>query len=248
MSGGNTPFGSNTLSRHGSSENLHGPVYAAHSNGYSSGDSSSSANQLLSRLAALQERYDSRWSSSHPQSSNLDYDFTHPTPRSDSNSSFINPYSASASQSNSLQQLAYAQHHSRHDSGQGSFPQTTQQSSASTFAVQPVSSPIQINREYDMEALARIPSYNTAVRTSLSQSPNQEGLPTYDIAVSTPSSPQRSGASVQPPLQSRRHDRRESDELSESASLATIRTDVGIGTASVPMSGPQVAGRHNNGS
>ena len=246
MSGGNTPSGI-TLSRHCSSENLHGQVDVAHSNGHSSGERSPSANQLLSRLTALQERYDSRWSSPHPLPSSMDDDFTHPIPRSDSNSSFINPYSALASQSSSLRQLARAQHHSRHGSGQGSFTHTAQQSSASAFAVQPVSSPIQINGEYDMEALARIPSYNTAIRTPLSQSPNQEGLPTYDIAVSTPSSPQISGA-VQPPLQTRGHDRRESDELSESGSLATIRADVGIGTASVPMSRRQIADRRNSGS
>ena len=242
MSGGNTPPGSNTLSRHGSSENLH----AAHSNGHSSGDGSSSSNQLLSRLAELQERFNSRWSSSHPLPSSMDDDFTHPIPRNDSNSSFINPYSALTSQSSPSQQLAQAQHHSRQGSRQGSLLSTTQQSTASAFAVQPVSSPIQINTEYDMEALARIPSYNTALRTPLSQSPNQEGLPTYDIAMSTPSSPQISGSSVQPPLQTRGHNRRESDELSESESLATIRANICVGTPSIPMNRRQLADRHNS--
>ena len=247
MSGGNTPFGQNTLSRNASSENLHGSVDATHSNGHSSGDGSSSVNQLLSRLAALQERYDNRWSSQHPLSPSIDDDFTHSIPRSDSISSFINPHSASASQSNSLRQLAHAQHHSRQGSGQGFYSPTTQQSSASAFAVQPVSSPIQINGEYDMEALARIPSYNTAVRTPLSQSPSQDGLPTYDIAISTPSSPEINGASAQPPLQTDRHDRRESDELSASRSLATIRADASIGTASIPMRRRRVSDRHRSG-
>ena len=248
MSGGSTPFGQNTPSRHGSSENLHSSVDVTYSNGHSSGDSSPGANQLLSRLTALQERYDTRWSSSHRLSPSIDDDFTHQTPRSDSIGSFINPYSVSASQNSSLRQLAHTQHHSRRGSGQGFCPSTTQQSSASAFAVQPVSSPIQINGEYDMEALARIPSYNTAVRTPLSQSPSQEGLPTYDIAMSAPNSPQISGARVQPPVQTHRHNRRESDELSASGSLVTIRADASIGTASIPMSRPQVADRHRSGS
>lgn len=233
MSGGNTPFGQNTLSRHGSSENLRNSGDATNSNGHPNGESSPSANQLLSRLAALQERYDNRWSSSNPLSPSTDDDFTHQTPRSNSIGSFINPDSASVSQSNSMRQMAHAQHHSRHGSGQGFLPPTIQQSSTSAFAVQPISSPIQINGEYDMEALARIPSYNTAVRTPLSQSPSQDGLPTYDIAMSTPNSPQISGDSVQPSLQTHRHDQRESDEFS--TAIITIRR-------------PQVADRHRSGS
>jgi hypothetical protein len=41
---------------------------------------------------------------------------------------------------------------------------------------------------YDMEALARTPSYNTAVRTP-ARTPASEDLPTYDTAISRPSSP-----------------------------------------------------------
>jgi arrestin-related trafficking adapter 4/5/7 len=44
--------------------------------------------------------------------------------------------------------------------------------------------------EYDMEALARTPSYNTAVRTP-ARTPLSEDLPTYEIATSRPSSPSR---------------------------------------------------------
>ncbi|KAF1999248.1 carbon catabolite repression protein cred [Amniculicola lignicola CBS 123094] len=44
--------------------------------------------------------------------------------------------------------------------------------------------------EYDMEALSRIPSYNTAVRTP-ARTPVYEDLPTYEIATSRPSSPNR---------------------------------------------------------
>ncbi|KAF2009381.1 hypothetical protein BU24DRAFT_358230 [Aaosphaeria arxii CBS 175.79] len=49
--------------------------------------------------------------------------------------------------------------------------------------------------EYDMDALTRTPSYNTAVRTPAAETPISEVLPTYDFATSRPSSPsgQRSG-------------------------------------------------------
>ena len=44
--------------------------------------------------------------------------------------------------------------------------------------------------EFDMKALARIPSYNTAVRTPMGTPPaSTDELPTYAIAISTPSSP-----------------------------------------------------------
>ena len=43
---------------------------------------------------------------------------------------------------------------------------------------------------YDMEALARTPSYNTAVRTP-ARTPISEDLPTYEVATSRPSSPTR---------------------------------------------------------
>jgi hypothetical protein len=43
-------------------------------------------------------------------------------------------------------------------------------------------------RDYDMNALTRTPSYNTAVRTP-TVAPIAEGLPTYEYATSRPSSP-----------------------------------------------------------
>ncbi|PVH95154.1 carbon catabolite repression protein cred [Periconia macrospinosa] len=46
---------------------------------------------------------------------------------------------------------------------------------------------------YDMEALTRTPSYNTAVRTPAAQTPLSEDVPSYDVATSRPSSPSRSG-------------------------------------------------------
>lgn len=49
--------------------------------------------------------------------------------------------------------------------------------------------------DYDMTALARTPSYNTAVRTPASYTPMEIALPTYDVAISRPSSPIRSRGS-----------------------------------------------------
>lgn len=50
------------------------------------------------------------------------------------------------------------------------------------------------NGEYDMEALGRTPSYNTAMRTP-ARTPISEDLPTYEIATSRPSSPSRTPTS-----------------------------------------------------
>ncbi|KAF1953681.1 hypothetical protein CC80DRAFT_136670 [Byssothecium circinans] len=80
-------------------------------------------------------------------------------------------------------------HNSHHSSG-GSTPLTNanenghQQPLDSYFA----------SADYDMEALARTPSYNTAVRTP-ARTPISEDLPTYAIATSRPSSPSRSSTS-----------------------------------------------------
>jgi hypothetical protein len=48
--------------------------------------------------------------------------------------------------------------------------------------------------DYDMEALTRTPSYNTAVRTP-ARTPISEDLPSYEIATSRPSSPTRNSPS-----------------------------------------------------
>jgi hypothetical protein len=49
--------------------------------------------------------------------------------------------------------------------------------------------------EYDMSALARTPSYNTAVRTPAAYTPMEVALPSYDVATSRPGSPVRSRGS-----------------------------------------------------
>ncbi|KAJ4350437.1 uncharacterized protein N0V89_009058 [Didymosphaeria variabile] len=51
-----------------------------------------------------------------------------------------------------------------------------------------------LHQDYDMEALTRTPSYNTAVRTP-ARTPISEDLPSYEIATSRPSSPSRTPTS-----------------------------------------------------
>lgn len=77
---------------------------------------------------------------------------------------------------------------SYHSSG-GSTPH-----SAPDNASQALSPSYFANGDYDMEALARTPSYNTAVRAP-ARTPISEDLPTYEIATSRPSSPSRTPTS-----------------------------------------------------
>ncbi|KAF2680791.1 carbon catabolite repression protein-like protein cred [Lentithecium fluviatile CBS 122367] len=84
------------------------------------------------------------------------------------------------------------------------FAPARQQSHHSSGGSTPHSIPDDVNRvppsnyfaggEYDMEALARTPSYNTAVRMP-ARTPISEDLPTYEIATSRPSSPSRTPTS-----------------------------------------------------
>lgn len=71
----------------------------------------------------------------------------------------------------------------RHHSSGGSTPHSAP---AGYFDAAPA--------DYDMEALARTPSYNTAVRTP-ARTPISEDLPSYAIATSRPSSPSRTPTS-----------------------------------------------------
>ena len=52
-------------------------------------------------------------------------------------------------------------------------------------------SPANASPNYDMEALARTPSYNTAVRTPGPRTPPTDDLPTYEFVTSRPPSPAR---------------------------------------------------------
>jgi len=89
-------------------------------------------------------------------------------------------------------------HHSRRPSGQGN-----------TYSIN--------HDQYDMDALARIPSYNTAVRTPAAQTPGTYQLPTYDVAVSRPPSP-----TLQDPPSAHTH-RSGINTPSDSGSLCTVR-------------------------
>ncbi|OAL52617.1 hypothetical protein IQ07DRAFT_378564 [Pyrenochaeta sp. DS3sAY3a] len=81
---------------------------------------------------------------------------------------------------------------------QSRFQATRQQSSGdSTPAVNNDQSYFDIPSNYDMDALVRTPSYNTAVRTPVARTPivvDME-LPSYEIATSRPGSPSRSRGS-----------------------------------------------------
>lgn len=79
---------------------------------------------------------------------------------------------------------------------------------------------------YDMEALARIPSYNTALRTPL-RTPVSEDLPTYAVATSRPASPVH-----EPPRPGQAHLRGSRDTTpSPTGSLATLTEETERNTA-----------------
>jgi hypothetical protein len=78
----------------------------------------------------------------------------------------------------------------RHHSSGGSTPQSRSYGANHS----PPSGYFDHAPDYDMEALVRTPSYNTAVRTP-ARTPISEDLPTYEIATSRPSSPSRTPTS-----------------------------------------------------
>ncbi|KIW04267.1 uncharacterized protein PV09_04569 [Verruconis gallopava] len=177
LSGANTPY--RALSRHNSDEDLRTNLDSTTINNtyINSGSrtpgligeaSSPSAAQLQRRLAELQGH-----------DGQIDEDFTHPTPR------------------NSPRQTARVP---RAVSFRGSYHQNLNQLSSQSPPNHSdcFHSVVTPEGEYDMDALTRIPSYSTAVRTPVVTPPSSYyELPTYDIAVSTPSSPQH--LPVQPP-------------------------------------------------
>jgi hypothetical protein len=83
---------------------------------------------------------------------------------------------------------------SRHHSSGGSTPLAPDDASH----LPPVGYfPDPMGHQYDLEALSRTPSYNTAVRTP-GRSAVSEDLPTYDLATSRPSSPSTTPGPSQP--------------------------------------------------
>ncbi|KAF1969340.1 carbon catabolite repression protein-like protein cred [Bimuria novae-zelandiae CBS 107.79] len=83
--------------------------------------------------------------------------------------------------------FAPTRHHSSGNSTPHSRPNGVNQMPSSSYFDAATS-------DYDMEALSRTPSYNTAVRTP-ARTPISEDLPTYEIATSRPSSPSRTPTS-----------------------------------------------------
>jgi hypothetical protein len=144
------------ISRNPSNENLNGLMDAT-------------ANTTLqSRLAALQDR---------PDSVLIDDEFAHPSPRASMsvpNGRFLAP---GANGATSFRGSYHQYLHPQVANGlqPGGLPSNT--------GYFPVLAP---NGQYDMEALARIPSYNTAVRTPVVTPPESErgGLPTVCLAKS----------------------------------------------------------------
>jgi hypothetical protein len=66
---------------------------------------------------------------------------------------------------------------------------------------------------YDMEALARIPSYSTAVRTPLAGSPDSEGLPSYEFVCA-----QSANGPPTPPAEQQQQQQQGSEPMGRSAS------------------------------
>ncbi|KAK7517892.1 uncharacterized protein IWZ02DRAFT_447391 [Phyllosticta citriasiana] len=139
-----------------------------------SGGLGASASQLHSRLARLS------LSQNHPsdfRSRSGSYFSRHSsgtnTPRNGYESSApVSPGGQNGSHQVSENSSGHQSHNSANHSPQASyFP--------------PVA---EIRVEYDMEALARIPSYNTALQTPI-RTPVSEDLPTYEVATSRPASP-----------------------------------------------------------
>jgi hypothetical protein len=157
LSGANTPFYG--ISRNPSNENLRGLMDETLNNTHAN-------SHLQSRLAALQDR---------PDSVLIDDEFAHPSPRGSvslPNGRLLPPgFNGATSFRGSYHQFLHPQVASGLQPG-GLQP------SPGYF---PVLGP---NGQYDMEALARIPSYNTAVRTPVVTPPESErgGLPTVCLA------------------------------------------------------------------
>jgi hypothetical protein len=150
------------ISRNPSRENLNGMMDAATAqNTAANYPGSQNLQDLQSRLAQLQDR-ERDW--------NIDEDFAHPSPRV----SIQAPPTGLTSRHNAIS-FRGSYHQQLHPPTNNGYFSSTNGSSSS----------------YDMEALARIPSYNTAMRTPVVTPPaTRDGLPTYDTAISTPNSPQ----------------------------------------------------------
>jgi hypothetical protein len=159
LSGANTPFYG--ISRNPSVENLNSLM------GATALDSNNANTQLQSRLAALQQR---------PDSAIMDEEFAHPSPRASISAQGGRLFAATAG--------ATSYRGSYH---QYLHPQMTPGLQPGGLPINPGYFPaVGANGVYDMEALARIPSYNTAVRTPVVTPPastRDDGLPTVSLKI-----------------------------------------------------------------
>jgi hypothetical protein len=155
LSGANTPFYG--ISRNPSVENLNGLMDATTLN------NTSANSHLQSRLAALQERPDSTIA--------IDEEFAHPSPRA---SISIPNGRLLAPNANGATSFRGSYHQYLHPQLANGLQTGGPQPNLGYFPV------VGANAVYDMEALARIPSYNTAVRTPVVTPPGSTrgGLPT----------------------------------------------------------------------
>ncbi|TID20906.1 NADH-ubiquinone oxidoreductase 30kDa subunit [Venturia nashicola] len=218
MSGHNTPF--YAMSRSTSHENLNGLFNSATAANTAANQRGSihDPRDLQSRLAQLQDR------ESH---SNIDEDFAHPSPRviiqtPPPQTSLPSRHSALSFRALLRQSSVRSGVRSPTDSGY--FPALP--AHPQVHPPLPEASSSTPTTPYDMEALVRIPSYNTAVRTPVVTPPaTGDGLPTYDIAMSTPNSPEhspRNSVVFQNSAQAQAHVR--SGSGSDGSDTSSIRT------------------------
>ncbi|OCK84655.1 hypothetical protein K432DRAFT_413882 [Lepidopterella palustris CBS 459.81] len=178
-SGVNTPF--YNQSRSGSNEDIPSTLDAvAHENGDGASEGvGASATALHSRLSNLSINQNNRTTRFAPALVSSHHSSGGSTPHSSTDEA------SSSSQPHSLPSL-------RFQSGRGYYGDYI--AGADDFG----------HGEYDMEALVRTPSYNTAVRMP-ARTPISEDLPTYEIATSRPTSPThtpRSGNTTPSPTRS----------------------------------------------
>jgi len=177
-SGPNTPLYAH--SRSNSDENV-GSIDAV---AQDTSDEGLSSIDLHSRLARIQEHGSSHWArqqghsshhTSHHTSGLVTPNDAARRPLSGTDHDIINPYFPST-RSSGRQSAASSAPHSRRPSNEIN--------AAPSSPLGPIHM-----EDYDMEALSRLPSYTTALRTP-ARTPGTQEPPTYEVATSRPPSPQ----------------------------------------------------------
>ena len=172
-SGANTPFFAQ--SRRGSAEDLSLDAVAHSHNG-----PGVSTIALQHRLANLTMGHNDRPSRFMPQRQNSVDGRDHSAPHSSQHSSGQStPHYSRTPQTGSVPEPSY-------------FDIPT--NNPANYSPAHLGSSFDNSYEYDMSALARTPSYNTAVRTPAAYTPMAVDLPSYDVAMSRPGSPVHSSS------------------------------------------------------